>query len=76
MESEEKIIAALQQVRDELDKLRGLIEAREKKNRQQWIRSIVVWVVAGILALLFFNAFQPQVPRHPSVPETKSGNSN
>ena len=76
MEAEEKIIAALQQVRDELEKLRGVIEAREKKNRQQWIRTIVVWLTAGVLVWLLSNAFQPQVPRRSSVPETNSGNSN
>jgi hypothetical protein len=75
MEAEEKIVAALQQVRDELEKLRGVIEAREKKNRQQWIRTIVVWLTAGVVVWLL-STFQPQVPHRSSVPETNSGNSN
>jgi len=72
MEAEEKIVAALQEVRDELEKLRGLIQAREKKNRQQWIQTIVVWLVAGALVWLVSNAFQPQVPRRATVPNNSS----
>jgi hypothetical protein len=76
MENEEKILADLQQVRDELEKLKSAARAREEKSRQGWIRSIVVWLVAGLLTWLMFNAFRPQVPRHADVPKTNPGNSN
>jgi hypothetical protein len=76
MENEEKILADLQQVRDEVEKLKSASRTREENFKQRWIRSIVVWLVAALLAWLMFNAFAPKAPRHANVPETKPGNSN
>ena len=63
MEGEDKTATALQQIRDELQRLRGLIEKNKEEDaarkKRQYIQTILVWLAAGIIVLLVSNFYTP-----------------
>jgi len=61
MESDETK-AALQELRDEVARLRGIVEAREQRSKQQWLRTIVVWLGAGLVFLIMYALQARTVP--------------